>query len=420
MNVRVQPCLITFLKLIQMKTWKIFISLFSVGLLLTAFYFPSVSLPHNQFIAPDSKDTIIILSEKQVGKDGASTKFSYFSTSPESPDGKKIIYLRLKVEPIGMKRSALVPGELWICDHDLTEHRKVTDIKGMSSEDGCLQQWLDNNHVALQDSGIIRVIDVRNGKDILKRRVATRFLGHDSFDGKVLFTVGEPQTKSKHGIYELNCFTGETRPVILNVNCRGFQLPSYLDAAKILPVEYWRMLHCQYSPDGKKICFRVDAGKGDRYQLLGVCNIDGSDFELLTKPLHQMWYNNESFMGHARFDENGNSYPSEKKFELMRWDLNGKYIETLGPKGNHLGASPDLKYFASETMYYKSPVILKLYPKGQSDKAIEIANFDPFDITWNRFFHVNPAFSRDGKRLYYCKPLNEKYSGTFVCELKYK
>lgn len=368
--------------------------------------------------APHRNKTIKIVSEKQVGKDGASTKFSYFSTCPESPDGKKIFYLRLKIEPIGMERTALVPGELWVCDQNLKNHRMVTNIKGMSSEDGCQQQWVSNNHVALLDSGVVRVIDVRNGKNILKKRVETRFLSHDSFNGNILFTIEKKQHKGAPGIYELNCFTGATRPVLLNENCGGVSMPSYLDPKEILPVEDWWILHCQYSPNGKKVCFRVDTGTEEKYQLLGLCNIDGSGFKVQTKALHHMWYDNESIMGHARFDENGENLPPGKRFSLMRWDLNGKYIETMGPLGNHLGASPARDYFASETMYYKSPVTLKLYPKGEGDKAIQVASFDPYDLTWNRFFHVNPAFSRDGKRLYYCRPLNDQYSGTFVCELK--
>jgi hypothetical protein len=296
----------------------------------------------------------------------------------------------------------------------------VTDIKGMSSEDGALHQWVDNDHVALLDSGMIRVVDVRNGRDILKKRIETPFLGHDSFHGKVLFTITKSLGKGKPGIYELDCFTEEIKPVLLNADCCNVPLPSYLDSKEVWPVENWRFLHCQYSPNGKKICFRVDVGVPDNFQLLGVCNIDGSGFTIESKPLHQMWYDNRSIMGHARFGDHGEQLPPEKKFLLMRWDLSGKYIETMGIKGNHLAVSPDGDYFLSETMYDTNPVVVTLTPKGQQDHAIEIARFDPYDITWNRFFHVNPAFSRDGKRIYYSKPLNEKYNGTFCREMKYE
>src|SRR5690606_1258335 len=132
--------------------------------------------------------------------------------------------------------------------------------------------------LALLDSGVIRVIDVRSGKDILKKRVETRSMSHDSFDGKVLFTLSKSQQKGAPGVYELNCLTGAIRPVLLNTGCRGASLPSYLDATAIRPVEDWRILHCQYSTNGKKICFRVDTGPSHKYQLLGVCNTDGSDF----------------------------------------------------------------------------------------------------------------------------------------------
>lgn len=364
--------------------------------------------------------SITIGPDRQIGKDGASTKFSYFHTCPESPDGKKIIYLRFKKEPIGLERSALVPGELWICDYNLKNHRMVTPIKGMSSEDGCQQQWVDNNHMALLDSGVVKVIDVRNGKNILDKRVETRFLSHDSFNGNILFTLSKSQQKGAPGIYELNCFTGDIKPVLLNENCQGVLLPSHLDPKEFLPVEDWRFLHCQYSPNGEKICFRADVGRADKLQLLGICKTDGSDFKMTDKPLHQMWYDNESIAGHARFGDNGGSLPPEKKFLLMRWDLNGNYIETMGIKGNHLAISPSGELFVSETMYYINPVIVTLTPKGQTDKSIEIIRFDPHELTWNSFFHVNPAFSRDGKRMYYSRPLNEKYNGTFYRDIQYE
>ncbi len=386
---------------------------------------PALVLPAGAFAQSGNKMAnrakpggIKIINERQVGKDGASTKFAFFSVSPESPDGKNILYLRLKKEPNVNERAVQLPGELWICDRDLKKHRKVTDIKGMYSEDGCFQQWLNNTQVALLDSGVVRVIDVRNGRDLLKKRVTTRFLGHDSHEGRILFTIAESKGAEKAGIYELNCFTEEIKPVLLNEDCEGAILPSFLDPKSILPVAKWRMLHCQYSPDGRKICFRVDTGPTDKYQLLGLCNVDGSDFKVQAKALHHMWYDNESIMGHARFDEKGEGLPMDKRFRLMRWDLNGKYIETMGPLGNHLGASPNRDLFASETMYYKSPVIVTLYPKGKAEQGVEVANFDPYELTWNKFFHVNPTFSRDGKRLYYCRPINQQYSGTFVCDIK--
>ena len=197
-------------------------------------------------------------------------------------------------------------------------------------------------------------------------------------------------------------------------------LPAYLGLEEILPVEDWRILHCQYSPNGKKISFRLDAGRLERLRLLGLCNIDGSDFKIQNKALHFMWYDNESIIGHIRYGEHGEYLPPEKKWLLRRWSPNGKYIETMGPGENNLALSPIRDCFVSETLYHTIPVIVTLIPKEQKDKTVEIARFDPYDLTWNRWFHVNPAFSRDGNRIYYSKPLNEKYNGTFVCELKYK
>ena len=77
--------------------------------------------------------------ENRVGSDGASTVFSYFNTTPESPDGKTIAYLRCIVEPTPEK--GRVPAALWVCDRDLKQHRKVADIARISVHDGAEAQW---------------------------------------------------------------------------------------------------------------------------------------------------------------------------------------------------------------------------------------------------------------------------------------
>lgn len=398
-----------------MNSSKLLFPFLFVGLL---FSIMSFTLPRKGITNTDINKTISLGPEKQVGQNGASTVFSFYSTSPESPDGKYIFHLRCKKEPDD--KSLLVPGELWICNHDLKKYRHLTDVKGMPAHNGAEAQWLDNKYIALHDSGIIRVIDIRNGKDILKKRIETPGIGHDSFKGKVLFTVLKENGTERPGIYELNCFTGEVRSVKLITDFRNAILPSYINPDEVFPVEQWRVLHLQYSPDGKKIAFRLDVGKTEPMQLLGLCNVDGSDIEIQTRSLHFLWYDNESIIGHINFNKQGERPQQEKRFNLTRWDAKGNYIETLAPRGNHLAISPDRKYFVDETFYQTDPVIMYLISKEQKNRITVIDSFPPYDLVWKKRFHVNPAFSRDGKRIYYSKPLNEKFNGTFYREIKYQ
>ena len=72
-----------------MKYSKLLISLLSVGLLISTFFILSSAPPGKAVINQEKNKKITVFSEKQVGKDGASTKLSYFNTTPESPGGKR-------------------------------------------------------------------------------------------------------------------------------------------------------------------------------------------------------------------------------------------------------------------------------------------------------------------------------------------
>ena len=62
----------------------------------------------------------------RVGPKDFSSSFSYYNTSPESPDGSKIAYTKFLSMPID-ERSEKVPAEIWVCCADLTDHKKVVE-----------------------------------------------------------------------------------------------------------------------------------------------------------------------------------------------------------------------------------------------------------------------------------------------------
>ncbi|ANH83573.1 hypothetical protein A8C56_23675 [Niabella ginsenosidivorans] len=356
--------------------------------------------------------------EHQVGPDGMSAVFSFYNTSPESPDGKTLVYVRCKKEPYG--REEFVPGELWVCDRDLKNHRKLTDINGTVAHNGVEAQWIDNKRIAFFDKGRIRIVDAQSGKDLLTKKITGAGLGHYPYENKIMYNIYSGEGDGAPGIYELDCNTFETKRILTNTEIAKVPLPANLPAEKIAAVKDWRALHCQYSPDGKKIAFRLDVGPFEEDQLQGICNRDGSGLKIMTQTLHSIWYDNGSMIGHLRYEKDGKKPEDLKqRFTLVRVDLDGNMLQrNMTPRGNHLGVSPDRKWFASETFYQTNPVVFKLYPNGHPEKAIEIARYNPYDVVWKRRFHVNPAFSRDGKRLYYSRPLNEKYAGIFYYEIK--
>lgn len=358
------------------------------------------------------------LKAHQVGPDGMSSVFSFYNTTPESPDGQVLVYVRCKNEPYG--REEFVPGELWVCDRDLKHHRKLTDIAGTVAHNGVEAQWIDNDRIAFFDKGRIRIVATQNGKDLLTKKITCAGLGHYPFKNKILYNIYSGEGDGEPGIYELDCNTFATKRILSNAGIAKTLLPAFLAKDEVTAVKDWRALHCQYAPDGKKIAFRLDVGPFEEGQLQGICNSDGSGLKIMTQTLHSIWYDNESMIGHLRYEKDGKKPEDLKqRFTLVRVDLDGNIVQrNITPRGNHLGISPDRKWVASETFYQTNPVVFTLYPIGQPGNAVEIARYPPYDMVWKRRFHVNPAFSRDGKRLYYSKPLNEKYAGIFYIEIK--
>jgi hypothetical protein len=167
-----------------------------------------------------------------------------------------------------------------------------------------------------------------------------------------------------------------------------------------------------YSPDGSKIAMRLDVGLGDEaYKHLVTMNRSGGDIHFFgPKPMHFAWYDNSSIMGHDNQVNDG--IPNDKS--ARRWSLDAEYIETLAGPGNHLAASFSRECFASESWYGKNPVILKVFKKGET-KQFWFDRVSQDEITvWELGNHVNPSFSRDGKRVYYHKSVDPGQSQAWM------
>ena len=129
-------------------------------------------------------------------------------------------------------------------------------------------------------------------------------------------------------------------------------------------------------------------------------DIDGGDVRYFgPKPMHFAWFDNETIMGH-------DNQVTDRKLDdrsLRRWDRNRKFIETLAGVGNHLGATADRRYFGSESWYRENPIMINVFRRNHLEPIWQdLASNDPH-TTWTLRYHVNPSFSRDGKRVYYNK-----------------
>jgi len=329
----------------------------------------------------------------RVGPENYNSSLSYYGTTPESPDGKLIAFTVFLKETVN-ERSEKVPAEIWVCNSDLTDYRKVLSINPLATHNAARIQWLDN-HSFLYEDDSIRVIDLE-GKPLIEAVVGRS--GHETHDGKFLYAANHPETRLS-SIYEYDVAARE-KSILADVNDFSGLLDHYTDTA-FTPVSQWRILHLQYNIDASKLSFRLDVGpRNEHYRHLVTMNYDGTDVQYFgPKPMHFLWFDEETVMGHDNQIEDGQA--NDKS--LRRWSLNREYLETLAGTGNHTGAAPNRKYFASESWYGENPIVVRVFKKNNVVPIwTDTASTDPH-TTWTLAYHTNPSFSRDSKRVYYNK-----------------
>ncbi len=342
----------------------------------------------------------------RVGPEGHSSSFSYYNTCPESPDGSKVAYVVFDSIP-KEERSEKVSGKLWVCEKDLTRLRKVVGLNAMLVHNGGNVQWVDDTTIAYQDDSV-RMVSL-DGIPLTKP-VAGK-LGHEPFNQKILYSAVSEES-GYDTIFEMDK-TGEITALANVMDFKG--VARHFGDENFKDVSEWAISHPQYSPDGEKIAFRLDVGPAlELYKhLVTIDRSVGNIHYFGPKPMHFLWYDNESFIGHDHQVEDGT--PNDKT--LKRWDLEGTFLETLADKGNHSSISPDRKLFASESWYQEIPIVLKVYQHGQMEAFWQDTVSLDKHTTWHLAFHTNPSFSRDGKRLYYNKCISPGKVQTYMVEL---
>jgi hypothetical protein len=326
-----------------------------------------------------------------VGPAGALTSLSYYNTTPESPNASAVLYARFDELPETGNRP--VTGALWLCRPDGNDHRKLVDIGHLTVHNAACQQWVDDETIAYDDGQLVHVVDL-DGRQTIEP--VPGLLEHAPHGRCVLLSRREDRHDLPDAACELNVDTGEVHEICRPTNFARFtdRFPTDHDADR----SRWRVLHLQYNPSGTRIAMRFDMGTGEPRRYVMTCRPDGSDAVCFgPKPMHFLWFDDETLMGHDH--QVANDLPDDR--HLRRYTLEGEAVETLAGAGNHLGASPDRRLFASETWYHSSTIRLVVYRRGETTPAAVVDEHEHTEPVWGRTFHVNPSFSRDGRRVYF-------------------
>ena len=345
----------------------------------------------------------------RLSPEGSFCSIGCNDVSPESPDGTKIVYTKWDPVPTSSKGGS---GSIWYCNRDLTGHTKIIDFKSITIHNGAAAAWVDNNRIQMRclDYNGVRGAAVVNingtvefgpysGKEVL----------HDSVNGKVLLCDMGPKSKLGEGIFILDCTTKEIKKI-----CDGKSFLEYtqkIDELKDRTV--WGIQHSTLSKDGTYIALCL-ANKEKSPWLEYLVTFDTSFNDVVIfgkKPMHFNWYDDRSSIYGNDREAKGELYNS-----IRRWGRDGKWIEDLASApSTHNAMSPDKKFFAGESNYMLP--VTDLYIHKRNEGSIKIMSHSFKNVTWDMRAHVNPAFSRDGKRLYYNRATSDAMNEVWYADL---
>ncbi len=341
-----------------------------------------------------------------------SSMFSWNGTYPESPDGKRVCYTR--VPSPGESAAEPHAAALWVCDKtassgtvSFVNHRRVFDLTFRTEgykHNGSMASWVDDGTLVFRhdapdgaaaesDRELIYVIAADSGS-VLHGPIAGG-LGHNACRGKIPFSVDEDDIAVNSaypaietpGIYELECATGSIRRVISTD-----AITSFIADQKLTPTERSRrIMHVMYNPSATRVMVRIDA---EECETLVSSDLDAGDLVLTpNKPLHQLWFDDETYLAVDRHDT-GN---------IFRYTRDGEKLELLAGRGNHIAASPDRARYVTDNFYRQSPVIVQVFERGATEPAY-VLDENPNDYPiWKLLAHANPVFSCDGRGVYFVR-----------------
>ncbi|WP_414617464.1 hypothetical protein [Dyadobacter sp. 32] len=342
-----------------------------------------------------------------------STALSIYNTSPESPDGKYICFVKYPAIAEGGHLAPPVRAEVMLKSRRTGDHVKIRDVT-CNNHNGANAFWINDSLVAFQVSHFkdFEIYNVNSGKSVFG--IVAGELGHKSFGNVVFYSKCNarllipdksrtPYKPMDEGIYAFDCLAGRSTLIIKQAQI----VAAFKRQNKKVSDYETKILHLEPNPLNSKIMFdyryRADSASG-WHDLHGIVSSDGSEPRWIkVRPMHVVWYDNQHMMGVDTED------PENRIFQ---YDLFGKRGELLGGTSTHVGMSPDKKWYIGEGDFYKSEADgftrVYLYKQGESRPYALLAQWKNAKVTWEWVAHVNPSFSSDGKRAYFIRAFDHE------------
>ena len=321
-----------------------------------------------------------------VSPSDADAVISYFQQCPESYDGKNVAFTIFHA-PDSM--------EIVVKNLESGEISSVNKIKGQERHTGTHPVWANNETLIYGSSSAFEIYhhNIKTGK--VKKFEGGQISDYSAVNNKLLF-INKNKDFGIVGFYVLDFNTNESKCLV-----------SVSDVALLKneigtknPLEFWRIDHPYWSPDGEKINFQIKTAENKsmrQHDYIFYCDENGENIQFIgLKPMHVQWWDNHSLFGH--------DWQDKMDYHMRRYDLQGKMLEEISGPGCHGAVSPDRNWVASESWYGSNPIKVFLYKKGEIQPA-KLLFEQPAVVNgiefWEVRSHIHPAFSRDGQKVYF-------------------
>ena len=339
---------------------------------------------------------------KQISSpDVASAVHAYFDLFTESPDGEMVTYFAFDDQRPG-------PGRVMVCTRDGADHRQVGRAPYGSANGGARQQWASNLEVAYQlaegDEARSVLVSVRDGSQrVLPTPVR---MCHPETQLALSHSLSVPGTaRGEEAVFLLNLKTGDARPLFTKED--ALAIHPLRDQIMAMPPEDQAIIqfkHTKWSPDGSMLFavfhnapwWRANR-RGVYVKSLFLTNADGSDFRYLREfGHHPLWLPDGSAV-HTFERQDGGQV-------MLAHPVDGgePYVIFAQAPGVHPSFSPDGKHVVTDRFRHPAPGQgqVLLYDVATQEHQV-LATFATPDTTHETGVHPHPAWSRDGKRVYF-------------------
>lgn len=251
--------------------------------------------------------------------------FSGYSTSPENADGSLIAYTVFPEKPSDDRWGKR--AEIWVCDRDGKNHRKLADVANDNVHNGAEVNWIDDTFATArnvevgEDVGSV-VLNMRTGEVVHGPYVGLSII-HEAANGLAIGMVNREDGPMAEGIWTVDVRTGETTHLLSKRDLLPWKDKMKAGSGD---VEDWGISHPEWSPSGKYFAFVLFHNWKNGYQFFYTA--DGEFHEYFGGKLsHPNWVDDEHVFGGHR-----------GKTVLAK--LDGTIVQTVGGPSAHPALSP--------------------------------------------------------------------------------